>query len=987
MGGPAWQALTSLPAWEITEIPRHNGPRSADWPDGGSRDLGVSQRGQALAAACRAGAPVAFGWVRARAGGPVRVIAAGPGLTAADDAGQAVLTVPAGARGELLPDGGAGTAFGAVGCWVPVAVVADALLADPEAAGHGRDGPGQAAPSLEEGLLGSWPWPFGWLAVAEPAGDGELGEMISQAAMAQLGAQRHDSPRAQLAARRAAARHAELRRAAAAGLWRIRLLAGGESSQAAGQVAGLLCASADLGGLPYALVPTGECGPLGEVLDGGLPAGRAVAAVPALAADGRYADPVPEFPCWGSSRLLAALARPPAREVPGIRFTLRPDFDVTPETGAGGVALGEVLDWNRVPAGTLTIPRASLNRHVFVAGATGAGKSQTIRHLLESASEAGIPWLVVEPAKAEYRLMAARLPGAEVVAIRPGELDVPPAGLNPLEPAAGPDGARFSLQAHADLVRALFLAAFEADEPFPQVLAAALTRCYAESGWDLVTGQPTVDGAAYPSLADLQAAAMAVVEEIGYGREVTDNVRGFVRVRIGSLRLGTAGRFLDGGFPLDFARLMGSNVVLEIEDCGDDTDKAFLTGAVLIRLTEHLRMRSRSEGPLPPGLRHLTVVEEAHRLLRQPTPGTGFGPAAHAVEMFAGLLAEVRAYGEGLVIAEQIPVKLIPDVVKNTAVKVVHRLPALDDRQTVGATMNLTEEQSRYLVTLVPGEAAVFADGMDYPLLARMPDGTVREASGGECAVSPAALITVRSAACPPPCGRAPCTLRQIRAVQRLAAAEPRLALWAELSVLAHLTGWAMPMPGPLWADELSATGARLRDCALAHAVDDAAMARVPVIAARVSGPALAAHVTAAMRAALDEDRWACSTREPKWLAPSCQWTALLGELRAWDRDHPGSGPHPRTQERQALYARAIPGSTCAEQVAVVQRWHAAAQRDQQTLRNVAFGTRAPSVIEQAVGAGAADPDWEQRLTAALADFPDCGWAHGLLTLAAEAPS
>ena len=95
--------------------------------------------------------------------------------------------------------------------------------------------------------------------------------------------------------------------------------------------------------------------------------------------------------------------------------------------------------------------------------------------------------------------------------------------------------------------------------------------------------------------------------------------------------------------------------------------------------------------------------------------------------MFAGLLAEIRAYGEGLIIAEQIPAKLVPDVIKNTAVKIVHRLPAADDRQAVGATMNLTDDQSAYLVTLAPGEAAVFADGMDYPVLTRMPDGTARE--------------------------------------------------------------------------------------------------------------------------------------------------------------------------------------------------------------------------------------------------------------------
>ena len=285
-----------------------------------------------------------------------------------------------------------------------------------------------------------------------------------------------------------------------------------------------------------------------------------------------------------------------------------------------------------------------------------------------------------------------------MIRIRPGDLDQPPAGINPLEPAAGPGGARFPLQAHADLLRALFLAAFQADEPFPQVLSAALTRCYEQAGWDLVTGQPATPGVqpAYPGLEDLQAAALTVVNEIGYGREVADNVRGFVTVRIGQPAAGHR-RAVPRRRPPPRLRPPARRATwcCEIEDAGDDRDKAFLMGAVLIRLTEHLRLRQRAEGPAAaPGLRHLTVIEEAHRLLRQPPAGTGTGPAAQAVEMFADLLAEVRAYGEGLVIAEQIPAKLIPDVIKNTAVKIVHRLPAADDRDAVGATMNLSAAQS-----------------------------------------------------------------------------------------------------------------------------------------------------------------------------------------------------------------------------------------------------------------------------------------------------
>ena len=125
---------------------------------------------------------------------------------------------------------------------------------------------------------------------------------------------------------------------------------------------------------------------------------------------------MPSSPFYGSTELLAALARAPEAEVPGVRLALRPEFDVTPERlGAGArrgrLEIGQVLDRNLMPAGPFTVSAESLNRHVFVCGATGAGKSQTVRSLLEAATGLGIPWLVVEPAKAEYRLMASRLPG------------------------------------------------------------------------------------------------------------------------------------------------------------------------------------------------------------------------------------------------------------------------------------------------------------------------------------------------------------------------------------------------------------------------------------------------------------------------------------------------------------------------------------------------------------------------------------------------
>jgi uncharacterized protein len=992
----AWDALSELGAYRITEIPRRPEPSASQPSPADSGDPGRAQRLAALVAAYHAGAEtkgngsgaLAIGWVRHDTDGPVQLLAAGPGLVGSDAGQEVFLALPGGARARPLGRGALTGLLARLPAWRPIAGISDGLLPGDE-----RHATGRQAPSLEECLLAAWPGPFGWLLVAEPLSAAEIFSLAEELAQRERYAAGDSDrfPERATAARRLNLRHAEMRKGASAGMWRIWLLAGGADAEAASRVAGLVCASADLSGLPYAVAPgTNTARGLREALEdlaGPPPAGG---------------DAVAGHPFCVSSELVAALSRPPEREMPGIRLALRPDFDVTQEPAAGRAAItvGEILDRNRRPAGPLTLPLDSLNRHVFVSGATGSGKSQTVRALLEAATAAGIPWLVVEPAKAEYRLMAARLagpgapgpagPGAgaitRVVRIRPGESDAIAAGLNPLEPAADGEGRRFPLQTHADLVRALFIASFRSDEPFPQVLSAALTRVYEEAGWDLALGETVAADAnpGYPSLTDLQRAAIRVVREIGYSQRITDDVLGFIKVRLSSLRLGTTGRFLEGGHQLDFGALLGTNAVLEIEDVGDDSDKAFLMGTVLIRLAEHLRMASRAGSGGSPGLRHLTVIEEAHRLLRRQEAGAPAGAAAHAVEMFAGLLAEIRAYGEGLVIAEQIPERLVPDVIKNTAVKITHRLPAADDREAVGATMNMTQAQNRFLVTLNPGEAAVFTDGMDFPLLTRMPDGTAREAAGeaaGEAdTVTPAGVVRPRSITCGADCAGRPCTLRDMRVAQRTLDEYPPVRLWTELSVLAHLTGWPMPVPRTALLSLLQMMPSRLRDCAISHGVDAALAVRVPVIAARVSPVGLAAHVSTAIRARISRGSWLCQREETRWLAPAYKWTLVLDALRSADRKNPGAGPHPRSQEWERTYGQAITGETCARQVGTVQRWYDGAQRDAWEVRAVAFGVDGNSAVERAVGAEAEDDDFEERLTGYLDHFVDCRWPRLYLT-------
>ncbi|MEV6871623.1 ATP-binding protein [Amycolatopsis sp. NPDC051128] len=918
-------------------------------------DLARRQRLATLIALYHAGtarpgpAPTfALGWQRRHTDGPIDLYAGGNALSVTRPDGQAVLTVPVGGRGRRLPVGGLAAELRSTPCWTRIDGITDGLVVEATATQQ----PDRLHPSLEDCLLRAWHEPFAWLLMAEPIPPDVVATEAARIGELQRDASTRGSPGYAVRTARLAHRHQELHQAQSTGLWHVWLIAGGTSPAAAVSVAGLLAASADLSSLPYVLAPTATTGALDEILDA------------------RLDGPDRASPFAASSALVASLGRGPNEEIPGVRLTLRPPFDVTtePASGAPGLRLGRLLDRNRAEVDDVHIPRDSLNRHMLVAGATGSGKSHTLRGLLEQASQVGLPWLVIEPAKAEYRLMASRLGPGSVLAIRPGDPDAIPAGLNPLEPAAG-----FPLQTHVDLVRALFTGAFQSEEPFPQVLSAALTRCYDDLGWDLALGEPKNPALTprYPTLTDLQRTAERVVADIGYGREVTDNVLGFIRVRLASLRLGTTGRFFEGGHPVDFAALLQHNVIVEIEDVGDDRDKAFLMGTMLIRLIEHLRVQQHPTT----GLRHLTVVEEAHRLLRRAEQP---GPAAQAVELFAGLLAEIRAYGEGLIIAEQIPSKLVPDVIKNTAVKIVHRLPALDDRDTVGATMNLTEPQSRYLVTLQPGTGALFTDGMDFPLLVQIPDTTALEATTAAIIAVPTTVVARRSTTCGLDCVDTPCTLRQVRAAQRMPETEPWLPAWAELSVLAHLTGQPTPYPRQPALDVLTRLPTRLRDCAISHAVDTAVATRSTAIATTHSPAQLAAHIANTMRAYLTGQR-VCADEEPEWLATPFRWNLVHHELEKLCHTTPAADRHPRSKEWAQTYRRPIPGDTADQQRQTVRAWFNDDLRDTATCDAIAWGLQTPASIETVVGSRRNAPDWPDRLTETFQTFTECNWAHQYL--------
>jgi DNA helicase HerA-like ATPase len=737
-------------------------------------------------------------------GGRPYLPAAAEALTGADTP----VLFPPGATARALPDGEADQRIARFGHWVRClgATVAktDADPAEPDA-GQGFDD-----------YVAHLRTPFAWVVVAEPQSDDVLDEELAELTVdLTMLRKREHSEEARIALERGQSRYREFSRARRTGLWSMRVLAGGGTAGTARQAAALLCGAGELDDLSWSMLPSRTVGDLASAW-----------AKPEDGPDGARS------PFLAGTDVASRLARGPARELHGLRLVTTPEFDVTPDVDVepgSGVTLGSILDGGLHPVGDFVVPHDTLNRHGFICGATGSGKSQTARRLLESLAtgEHPVPWLVVEPAKAEYARMSGRLRGrADVLVIRPGDPATVPAALNPLEPEPG-----FPLQSHADLIRALFLAAFEADEPFPQVLSRALTDCYTAAGWDLVTsgsrrpvrpklrrdepGRPAEPR--YPTLGDLQATARRVVDEIGYGREVAADVRGFVDVRMGSLRQGTPGRFFEGGHPLDIGALLRRNVVLELESITNDQDKAFLMGTVLIRIVEHLRVRAQHERIT--GLHHVLLIEEAHRLLKNVEDG----PAAAAVELFASLLAEIRAYGEGVVVVEQIPAKILPDVIKNTALKIVHRLPAKDDRDAVGATMNLQKSGHEAVVAFPPGRAAVSVDGWDRPLLAQMAGGMAGETPDG-CELYPP-LRGRRSTLCGAPCRTRACELGEMAAASAVAR-EPGVVIWSEMTAAAVAIGIEPPHPRPEVRAALVAGDDRTRECALAMVVDTAVDAR-----------------------------------------------------------------------------------------------------------------------------------------------------------------
>jgi DNA helicase HerA-like ATPase len=702
-----------------------------------------------------------------------------------------------------------GSAHHAWGEMDPQAVAAESLAqlltAHPERmvlVPRGRSDPDSPAPDLgAAGLLGQLrlmeqvrsPVQTAVTLTATPVPGDVAGEAIDQLLASTSPAIANQTGRTNARAwvehHRARALAAELTGGLGAGLWEARVEIRSDRNGLLGRSRGALNASLRLLG-PYELVPSGPT----EL--------------------GGARDPGAQGPLV-TAGFLSSLGLPPFGEVSGFRSRQIWYFDQTPERrdpAEPGAKVGDVLTPTGSPSGPFLLDRRNLVRHTLVTGATGSGKTETVKRIVHTVdSDFGMPWLIIEPAKSEYRHLRTAGDGADgPVVLRPGDPLRVPLRFNPLEPEPG-----FPLRTHLDLVHALFVAAFEPIDPLPQILASAIDRVYRDAGWVVpldrmrdVRRDPRPSD--YPTLSDLQRSAGSVIESVGYQGETLSNVRGFVDVRLASLRLGTAGTMLERGYPVDFGKLMGQQVVVELDDIGNDQEKSFLMGVLLVRLYEYLRCRMAElarRGEFVRDLAHVTIVEEAHRLLKAAKPGER---PNFAVESFANMLAELRAYGEGLVIVEQIPSKIIADAIKNTGTKILHRLPAYDDRELAGRAANVEPDQLLALGSLPPGHAVCFTDEMDRPAIVAVQ--AIDRAPRSETALSdrivPAGVPARQDLVC---VGTrdSPCVLGDLLEGDLEVSDATAAALWLELALVFVLRRWVVRQP----SETVRASFASMGDC------------------------------------------------------------------------------------------------------------------------------------------------------------------------------
>jgi len=439
-----------------------------------------------------------------------------------------------------------------------------------------------------------------------------------------------------------------------------------------------------------------------------------------------------------TSSELALIASPAYESLPGYEIKKMPQLAFTDNSIVGEIEIGKIADYGiAIENSSISLSKSDLNKHLFVCGLTGSGKSTTIKHILkECYQKENIPFLVIESAKRDYRqLLAEDCFKKNLNIFTVGDSTISPIRINPfyIQPFTHP-------LVHIDYLKSIFNASFSLYGPMPHIVEKCLHNIYSKRGWNLTTGRhphfTDKDGEydlsnyknpehyyCFPTLTDLKIEIDNYINtELDYKGELRDNIRTAIITRIESLCVGAKGQMFNTYDFYSIEKLLTEPTILEMENLADDDDKAFFVGLILVLVNEYRQVSNPtiSPGASKKGLQHLFVIEEAHRLLKNVNTEKSSemlgNPKGKAVEFFCNAISEMRSLGQGVIVVEQIPSKISPDVIKNSNTKIVHRLVSKDDQSLLSGALSISEEDASYLNRLKTGYALIHKEGMERPI-------------------------------------------------------------------------------------------------------------------------------------------------------------------------------------------------------------------------------------------------------------------------------
>lgn len=410
--------------------------------------------------------------------------------------------------------------------------------------------------------------------------------------------------------------------------------------------------------------------------------------------------------------------------IPGIRVKQQaPEFHPGPiylAVPKGHISIGKLSN-----SGEFSVKAEDFKKHALITGFTGSGKTVTVLNLLHQFwIDCSIPFLVIESAKQEYRglLGVEGFDDTDNLRIYTlGNEVCAPFRFNPFELLPG-----VRVEAHISRLQTCFEGALPPIGPLASLIYEALINIYKKTGWQLTDHYPQNGEKiwrSFPTMSDFARSVEELITLRGYEGEVRNNLTAAISGRIKPLTMGSKGKMFDtqrSNPPAD--ELFKIPTILELNDLNQD-DKALVVMFLLTLLREYREISPSKDGKL----KHITVVEEAHNVLENvQSKGSAEGGSADtrykAVQAFCNMLAEIRALGEGLIIADQSPEKLAPDAMRNTNVQIAHQLRDSTDREAIAKAMIMDEEQRDFLGKLEPGNAAVFVTGLQKATFIKIPE-------------------------------------------------------------------------------------------------------------------------------------------------------------------------------------------------------------------------------------------------------------------------